>query len=85
MRLEIDTYARKGDLLDEENKLAGRIDVGRGLCEERRRGRMAATVLPTQALALAGYRRTEVPAASLPLTRETAVDRYVLALETCER
>ena len=83
MRLEIDTYARKGDLLDEENKLAGRIDVGRGLSESDAVDEWLDRL--DQALALAGYRRTEVPAASLPLTRETADDRYVLALETCER
>lgn len=60
MRLEIDTYARKGDLLDEENKLAGRIDVGRGLSESDAVDEWLDRL--DQALALAGYRRTEVPA-----------------------
>ena len=82
MRLEINTFARKGDLLDENNALVGRVDIGKGLAESSSADEWLASL--DQALLQAGYTCSELPTVSLPLSRITAVDRFILPLEAVQ-
>ena len=79
MRLEINTFARNGDILDTDNKLVKRVKIGKGLSESNSVDEWYASL--DQALEKAGYIANTKPAVSLPLTPETAIDRFTMQLE----
>lgn len=79
MRLEINTFARKGDVLDDENRLVGRVGIARGLSESGSVNEWIASL--DEALRNAGYAIVEYPEVALPLTVETAVDRFTIQLK----
>lgn len=79
MRLEINTFARKGDILDGESKLVGRIGITKGLSESGSVNEWLASL--DGALRSVGYAIDEYPEVTLPLTVETAVDRFTMQLK----
>ena len=79
MRLEINTFARKGDILDDENRLVGRVGIARGLSESDSVSEWFASL--DEALRDAGYAIAEHSEVALPLTGETAVDRFTMLIE----
>lgn len=79
MRFEINTFARIGDILNESEQLVQRVVIGRGLSESDTAEEWLASI--TDGLAKAGYRAESLPEVRLPLTAETAIDRYVMSLE----
>lgn len=79
MRLEINTFARKGDVLDDENRLVERVGIARGLSESNSASEWIASL--DESLCNAGYAIVEYPEVALPLTVETAADRFAIQLK----
>ena len=78
MRLEINTVARGGDILDDEGQLVGRLSIGKGLSECTSVDEWHA--LLEGSIRAAGFVCDELPEASVPLTAENAVDRFAITL-----
>lgn len=78
MRLEINTFARKGDILNEEDQVMQKIDIGRGLSESDSVESWFSSI--EAELERIGFQAQSKPQVMLPLTAESAIDRFVIQL-----
>ncbi len=78
MRLEINTFARKGDILNDEDQVMQKIDIGRGLSESDSVEDWLSSI--ETELERIGFQAQSKPQVTLPLTAESAIDRFVIQL-----
>lgn len=79
MRLEVNAFVRKGDILSDADELVQRVDIGKSLAEIGSVAEWGAAL--EGALARAGLRCVGDLSLRLPLTAESAVERHAVRLE----
>lgn len=78
VRLEIGSFARFGDIINDSNEVIAKIWIPKGLKESESVEAWTASI--DAALNDKGFERVTDPEASLPFTRENALKRYVMEL-----